>query len=100
MFDQDKLERRIVPEFRPSQNLWSRLFVAVGDASSAEVIRGELDPDFVLGKNSDVVAAHLSRDVPKHGVPIFKLYLEHGVWERLDDGAFQHDGFFFQLCDN
>ena len=77
---------------------WSRLLVAVGDASSAEVVRGELDPDFVLGKNSDVVAAHLSRDVPQHGVPILELYVEHGVWERLNDGAFQHDGFFF--CDN
>lgn len=80
--------------------LWSPLLVAVGNAPSAEVVRGELDPDFVLGKNSDVVAAHLSRDVPQHGVPILELYLEHGVWERFDDGAFQHDGFFFYFCDN
>lgn len=76
----------------------SRLLVAVGDASSAEIVRGEFDLDSVLRKNSDVVAAHLSRDVPQHGMPIFKLYVEHGVWERLNDGAFQHDGFFF--CDN
>ena len=77
---------------------WSRLLVAVGDASAAEVVRGELDLDFVLRKNSDVVTAHLSGDVPQHGVPILELYVEHGVWERLNDGAFQHDGFFF--CDN
>ena len=75
----------------------SRLLVTVGDASSAEIVRGELDLDSVLRKNSDVVAAHLSRDVPEHGVPIFKLHLEPGVRERLDNGAFQHDGFFF--CD-
>jgi hypothetical protein len=75
--------------------LWGRLLVAVGDAPSAEVVRGELDPDSVLGKDSDVVAAHLSRDVPQHGVPIVELYVEHGIWERLNNGAFQHDGIFF-----
>ena len=40
------------------------LLVAVGDAPAGEIIRSELNLDFVTRKNTDVVAPHLSGDVP------------------------------------
>ncbi len=96
----ERLRTPIGGAWTTGRSPWSRLFVAVGDASSGEVVRGEFDLDFVARKNSDVVAAHLSGDVPQHGMPIFEFDPEHGVRERLDDGAFQHDCIFFRLCDD
>lgn len=76
------------------------LLVAVGDAPSGEVVRSELNLDLVTRENSDVVATHLSGDVSQNGVTILEFDPEHGVREGLDDGAFQHDGIFFGLCDD
>lgn len=73
----------------------SRLLVAVGDASSSEVVRSELHLDFVTGQDANVVTTHLSGDVSQNGVTILELNPEHCVREGLDDGAFQHDCIFF-----
>ena len=55
------------------------LFVAVGDATSGEVIRSKFDLHLVSRENANVVTAHLSGDVAKHGVTILELNPEHGV---------------------
>lgn len=73
------------------------LLVAVGDASAGQVVRCEFNLNPVARKNSDVVPAHLSRDVAEHGQAILELDPEHGVRERLDDRAFEDNRIFLGL---
>src|SRR4051794_4155937 len=58
---------------------WAALLVAVDDASAGEVVRAELDDHTVLGKDADVVLAHLPRDVGEHLVAVLQLHAEHRV---------------------
>ena len=73
--------RQSAPTSDPEPNYRNDLLVAVGDASSGEIIRSELDLDFVTGKNTDVVAPHLSGDMAQDIVTILELDPEHGVRE-------------------
>src|SRR5688500_17010296 len=70
---------------------------AVGDATSGEVVRGELHLHLVAGKDSDVVHPHLAGDVRQHLVAVVELDTEHGIGQRLQNRAFQHDGVFLGL---
>src|SRR5690348_16354582 len=63
------------------------LLVAVDDAAAVEIVRAELNRDTVAGEDADEVFAHTSGDVRKCLMLVFKLDLEHGVWQRLDDGC-------------
>src|SRR5581483_9143127 len=56
--------------------------VPVGDATTAQVVRSELDLHTIAGKDADVVHAHLPRDVREHLVPVLELDTEHGVRQR------------------
>src|SRR6187397_2522163 len=49
------------------------LLVSIGDATSAEVVRGELHLHLVSGEDADVVHAHLSGDVGQHLVAVLEL---------------------------
>src|SRR4051794_34020357 len=71
--------------------------VAVGDTTTGEVVGSELYLNLVSGQDADVVHAHLSGDVRQNFVAIFELDTEHGVRQRFDNGAFEHDGVFFRL---
>ncbi len=73
------------------------LLIAVGDSPAGEIVRCELNLDLVTGKDADVVAPHLSRDMAQYVMTILELDPEHGVRERLGDGAFEHDRIFFML---
>src|SRR6476469_3828319 len=68
--------------------------VSIGDPTSTEVVRSQLDLDLVTGKDPDVVHAHLSGDVGQHLVAVVELHPEHGVREGLYDRALQHDRVF------
>ena len=76
------------------------LLVAIRDATTAEVVRRELNLDAISGKDSDVVHPHLPADVGEHLVAVLELDPEHGVGERLDHRAFQHDRIFLGLRQN
>ena len=73
------------------------LLVAVRDSTPGEVVWGELNLNLVARKNADVVHTHLSGDVRQNFVAILELDAEHGVRQRLDNGAFEHYGVFFRL---
>ena len=75
----------------------SGLLVSVGDAATGKVVGRELDLDAVSGEDADVVHAHLSRDVGQHLVPVLELDPEHGIGQRLDDGALEDDRIFLGL---
>lgn len=63
--------------------------VPVGDAPSAQIIRGDLDLDPVTGEYADPVHAHLARAVREHLVPVLQLYPEHRVRQRLHNGSLE-----------
>src|SRR5579872_4901673 len=65
--------------------------VAVGDATTAQVVGGDLHLHTVTGEDADAVHAHLSRAVGEHLVAVLELDPEHGVGERLDHRALEHD---------
>ena len=70
---------------------------AVRDATSGEVVRGEFYLHLVARQDADVVHPHLAGDVRQHLVAVVELDTEHGVGQRLQDRAFEHDGVFFGL---
>src|SRR5438046_3065540 len=71
--------------------------VPVGDPTPAEVVGGELHLHAITGKDADVMHAHLPRDVGQHLVPVLELDTEHGIRQRLHDGALEHDRVFLGL---
>ena len=72
-------------------------FVSVGDPTSGEVIRGQLNLNFVSGENADVVHSHLAGYVGQNFVAILELNAEHCVRQWLGDRSFQNDRVFFGL---
>src|SRR5680860_163404 len=75
-----------------------RLFVAIGDAPTGEVVGRQLNLDAVAGQDSDVVHPHLPGDVSEHLVTVVELDSEHRVREGFGDLSLQHDGVFLGLC--
>src|SRR3954452_13312678 len=55
--------------------------VAVGDATSGEVVGSEFHLNLVAGQDADVVHPHFPGDVRQHFVAIFELDPEHRVRE-------------------
>src|SRR6478672_11283051 len=70
------------------------LLVPVDDPTSGEVVGGKLHNHAVLGKDPDVVLAHLAADVGEHLVSVGQLDPEHGIGEGLHDGALHLDHAF------
>ena len=56
------------------------LLVAVDNAATGQVIGAQLYDHAVLWEDSDVVLAHLARDVCKDFVTVGQLYTKHSVW--------------------
>jgi hypothetical protein len=71
------------------------LLVAVDDPAAGEIVGTQFNDNTVIGQDPDVVHPHLPADVSENLVPVVELDPEHGVRERLDDGAFDLDGPFF-----
>jgi hypothetical protein len=66
----------------------SNLLVAVDDTTTGEVVRAQLHHYAVLREDSDVVLAHLSRDVCQNDVLVGELNAKHRVRQRLGHNAF------------
>ena len=75
-------------------NGWYGLLVAIGDATTGEVIGGDLYLNFVARQNADAVHPHLPRAVREDLMTVFELDAEHRVRQRLGDGALEHDRIF------
>ena len=71
------------------------LLVAIDNASAGEVVGTQLYDDLVLGEDSDVVLAHLARNVGKNLMAVGQLHAEHGVGQRFDNRAFDLDDAVF-----
>ena len=76
--------------------LWV-LLVSIGDPTTSQVVRCQLNLDAITGENTDVMHPHLSGDVGQHFVAVFEFDAEHCVRQRLGDRSFQNDRVFFGL---
>src|ERR1700680_3593917 len=70
------------------------LSIAVGDATSGEVVGRDLHLDTIAGQDPDAVHPHLPGGMGQDLMAIFQPNLEHGVGERFDDLSLHHDRVF------
>jgi hypothetical protein len=64
------------------------LFASPGDPSARQIVRRHLDSDLVPRKDTDEVHPKLSGNVRQNRVTVADVNLEHGVRQRLNNGAF------------
>src|ERR1700710_2511174 len=72
-----------------------RSAVAVDDASAREIVRRQLDLHAIARQDTDVMPAHLARDVGQHLVVVVEPHAEHGVGECFGDLSLELDLLFF-----
>lgn len=75
------------------------LLVAVDDASTREVIGGQLDDYAILWEDADVVLTHLAGNVGQNLVAVVQLDTEHRVWQGFNNATLNLDGAFL-FCHN
>jgi hypothetical protein len=68
--------------------------VTEDDASTGQVIGGELDPDTVAGEDPDPIPPHLAGGVAEGLVAVVELDPEHAASECLDHLALELDLLF------
>src|SRR5580698_3075793 len=73
------------------QSLVSISYSAVG-----QIVGRQLHEHAVSGKDTNEVHPDFSRNVREYAVSRCQLYFKHRVWQRLYDGAFDLDRFFFR----
>src|SRR3954453_15167847 len=73
------------------------LLVAIGDPTSLEVVRGDLDLDTITREDADAVHAHLSGAVGQYLVAVLQLDAEHRIGKGFDNDPFEHDRIFLGL---
>ena len=66
-----------------------QLFVSIHNPPSIQVVWAQLNSHTISWQNPDEVLAHPSGDMSQHLMIVLEFYLEHGVWQRLQDGC--HD---------
>lgn len=72
-----------------------RLFEAICDTTTIQVVHRKFNRDFVSWQDFDVVHTHLSRNMSQYLVPIFEFYPKHCVWESLKDSSLKLNNVFF-----
>jgi len=68
---------------------------AIGNSAFTQVVRGQLNGNFVPGQDTNVVLSHLAGDVRGYNVPIFQFNSKHCVGQRLGDDTVHFDVIFF-----
>ncbi len=61
------------------------LFSPENNPRPTQVVRGQLNSDFVARENANIVHPHFPGNKPVNNVPIFQLNLESCIGEVLDD---------------
>ena len=64
------------------------LFVSPDNTSFGQIVRRQLDGNFVTRKDTNEVHPQLTTDVSKHLVAIFQFNLEHCVRKLLNNCTF------------
>jgi|HubBroStandDraft_2_1064218.scaffolds.fasta_scaffold2028146_1 hypothetical protein len=79
-------------QFSPKKGL----LLTEDDPTAGQIVRGEFYFDFVTGKDSDEMFAHLARDVSEdfpRRPPLLNAKLEHRVRQRGGDGRLDFNRF-------
>ena len=71
--------------------------VAVNNTRSRRIVGRDLEHNPVAWEDTDVIHAHLARDIREQFVPTVELDFERGVRQRLKDDPFGADGIDFLL---
>lgn len=71
------------------------LLKAIGDPTSREVVRRQLESHFVSRQYFDVMHSHLAGNVRKNLVPIFELNAKHSIGQRFQYRSLYLDNVFF-----
>jgi len=71
------------------------LLVSVYDPAAAQVVGTQLHHNPVVGQDTDVVHPHFPADMSENLVPVVQLHPEEGVWQGLDNRAFNLNGAVF-----
>ena len=80
----------------PAVTFQCLLLVSINDATAGQVVWAQLYDYAVLGEDTDVVLAHLARNVGENLVAVRKLYAEHGIRQRFSDRTLDlNDAVFF-----
>ena len=80
----------------PIERGWSiDLLGAKDDTSARQVVRCQLNRNFVAGQDADVVHTHLSRNMGEHDVPVFQLDPEGRVRQVFQNLPLHIDDVFF-----
>lgn len=80
---------------RISATYSDRLASAEGNTTLGQIVWSDLNGYLVTSQNTNVVLAHLARDVSHNNVAILKLYFKGSVWQGFKNGALHLDTFFF-----
>jgi hypothetical protein len=66
------------------------LFIPISDASTIQIVRGQLNQHSITGKSSDEMLAHLAGDMRQHLVLVLaELNSKHWIRQRFEDSG--HD---------
>ena len=84
-------------ERAPCRHTLGNSLVPIGDTTSGEVVRSDLNLHTVTRQDANAVHAHLSGTVRQNHVPVLQFDLEHGVGQRLDNSPFQDNRVFLGL---
>ena len=74
------------------------LLEAIGNTAFGQVVRRQLDQDFVADEHADAILAHFAGGMAKDLVIVFEPNAEHCVGEQLHNLTAQFKQFF--LCQN
>jgi hypothetical protein len=72
------------------------LALSKGNTAFSQVIGSHLNLNLVTRKNTNIVFAHLARDMGNDNVVIFQLYAESGVWKGIDNLSLKFNVVFFR----
>lgn len=73
----------------------SILLISIGDPSSCQVIRRQLNSHFIAWEYSNEVFSHFSGDMGQHSMTILYLHSKHSIGQWLDNGPFDLNDILF-----
>lgn len=77
--------------FHPGCTLLVKSLETVCYTAACQIVRRQLDRDFIARKDADEIHPYLTRHMCQHDVAIFQLDLEHRIRQCLQDLAFYFD---------
>lgn len=75
-------------------NGYSKLFISVGDAAAAQVVRRQFNRNAISGQNFNIMHSHFAGNVRQNPVIIFKDDSERSILQAFLDNTVNLYGLF------